>query len=132
MLNTSQSVALDRYLEITEQLLEETNVHTKLLERKGKLNISGTNLKRFIGKVLNVKNEISENLYIFDSPDSTWENEDLNRLDMELKQTFDLKDRYRYISERIGIIKEDLELFKDIMEHRESSRLEWISSSLSW
>ncbi|MFT7350161.1 MAG: putative Rmd1/YagE family protein, partial [Candidatus Paceibacteria bacterium] len=38
----------------------------------------------------------------------------------------------RYISERIGIIKEDLELFKDIMEHRESSRLEWISSSLSW
>ncbi|MFT5942648.1 MAG: putative Rmd1/YagE family protein, partial [Sediminicola sp.] len=99
MLNTSQSVALDRYLEITEQLLEETNVHTKLLERKGKLNISGTNLKRFIGKVLNVKNEISENLYIFDSPDSTWENEDLNRLDMELKQTFDLKDRYRYISE---------------------------------
>jgi uncharacterized Rmd1/YagE family protein len=132
MLNTSQSVALDRYLEITEQLLEETNVHTKLLERKGKLNISGTNLKRFIGKVLNVKNEISENLYIFDSPDSTWENEDLNRLDMELKQTFDLKDRHRYISERIGIIKEDLELFKDIMEHRESSRLEWISSSLSW
>ncbi|MET6991165.1 RMD1 family protein [Sediminicola arcticus] len=132
MLNTSQSVALDRYLEITEQLLEETNVHTKLLERKGKLNISGTNLKRFIGKVLNVKNEISENLYIFDSPDSTWENEDLNRLDMELKQTFDLKDKYRYISERIGIIKEDLELFKDIMEHRESSRLEWISSSLSW
>ena len=132
MLNTSQSVALDRYLEITEQLLEETNVHTKLLERKGKLNISGTNLKRFIGKVLNIKNEISENLYIFDSPDSTWENEDLNRLDMELKQTFDLKDRYRYISERIGIIKEDLELFKDIMEHRESSRLEWISSSLSW
>ncbi|MEJ1223084.1 RMD1 family protein [Sediminicola sp. 1XM1-17] len=126
MMNTSQSVALDRYLEITEQLLEETNVHTKLLEKKGKLDISGNNLKRFIGKVLNIKNEISENLYIFDSPDSTWENEDLNRLDMELKQTFDLKDRYRYISERIGIIKEDLELFKDIMEHRESSRLEWI------
>jgi len=126
MLNTSQSVALDRYLDITDQLLEETNGYTKTLELKGKLNISGVKLKKFIGKVLNIKNQISENLYIFDSPDITWENESLNKLNIALKQTFDIKDRYRYINERTAIIKEDLELFKDIMEHRESSRLEWI------
>ncbi|MEH6679481.1 MAG: RMD1 family protein [Sediminicola sp.] len=126
MLNTSQSVALDRYADITEQLLEETSIHTRFLEKKGRLDITGTDLKKFIGKVLNIKNEISENLYIFDSPDSTWENEHLNKLNLELTQTFDLKDRYRFIYERIAIIKEDLELFKDIMEHRESSRLEWI------
>ena len=126
MLNTSQSVALDRYLDITDLLLEETNGYTKTLELKGKLNISGVKLKKFIGKVLNIKNQISENLYIFDSPDITWENESLNKLNIALKQTFDIKDRYRYINERTAIIKEDLELFKDIMEHRESSRLEWI------
>ena len=34
--------------------------------------------------------------------------------------------RYRYIYERTAIIKEDLELFKDIMDHKESSKLEWI------
>jgi uncharacterized Rmd1/YagE family protein len=73
-----------------------------------------------------VKNQISENLYIFDSPDITWENESLNKLNGSLKQTFDLKDRYRYIYERTAIIKEDLELFKDIMDHKESSKLEWI------
>ncbi|MDG1063712.1 MAG: RMD1 family protein [Flavobacteriaceae bacterium] len=126
MLNTSQSVALDKYLEITDSLLAETKVYTKSLELTGKFNISGIKLKRFIGKVLNIKNQISENLYIFDSPDITWENESLNSLHLALKQTFDLKDRYRYIYERIAIIKEDLELFKDIMEHRESSKLEWI------
>jgi uncharacterized Rmd1/YagE family protein len=76
--------------------------------------------------VLKIKNQISENLYIFDSPDITWENEALNKLNASLKQTFDLKDRYRYIHERVGILKEDLELFKDIMDHRESSKLEWI------
>ena len=47
-------------------------------------------------------------------------------MNQELKQTFDLKNRYRNIYERIEIIKENLGLFKDIMEHRESSRLEWI------
>jgi len=126
MLNASQSVALDRYGKITEQLLEETNEHTKYLEEHGKLDIGGNKLKRFIGKVLNIKNQISENLYIFDAPDVTWENEKLNQLNHELKQTFDLKNRYRNVHERTEIIKENLGLFKDIMYHRESSRLEWI------
>ena len=126
MLNVSQSVALDRYSDITYDLLEETNKHTLYLEKKGKLDISGNKLKRFIGRTLNIKNRISENLYIFDSPDSTWENEQLNQLNQDLKQTFDLKDRYRLIHDRIEIIKENLELFKDIMDHKESSRLEWI------
>ncbi|WP_405575417.1 RMD1 family protein [Winogradskyella sp. Asnod2-B02-A] len=126
MLNTTQSVALDRYSEITEALISETNEHTKYLENNGKLDISGNKLKRFIGKILNIKNKISENLYIFDSPDSTWEDEQLNKLNIELKKTFDLKDRYHLIHNRIEIIKENLELFKDILDHRESSRLEWI------
>lgn len=126
MLNTSQSVALNSYAEITENLLIETNKHTKYLENKGRLDISGNKLKRFIGKVLNIKNRISENLYIFDSPIITWENEQLNKLNIDLKQTFDLKDRYRLIHDRIEIIKENLELFKDIMDHKESSRLEWV------
>ena len=126
MLNASQSVALARYSEITEQLLSETNEHTKFLEKKGKLDISGGKLKRFIGKTLNIKNKISENLYIFDSPEIVWEDEVLNRLNNDLKSSFDLKDRYRIIHDRIDIIKENLELFKDIMDHRESSRLEWV------
>ncbi|SFZ89374.1 Uncharacterised ACR, YagE family COG1723 [Flaviramulus basaltis] len=126
MLNISQSVALDRYSEITEDLLIETNNHTSYLEENGKLDISGNKLKRFIGKIFNIKNKISENLYIFDSPEITWDNEQLNRLNQDLKNTFDLKDRYRLIHDRIEIIKENLELFKDIMDHKESSRLEWI------
>lgn len=126
MLNTSQSVALDRYAEITEELLIETNKHTLFLEEKGTLDISGNKLKRFIGKILNIKNKISENLYIFDSPEITWDNEQLNRLNQDLKRTFDLQDRYRLIHDRIEIIKDNLELFKDIMDHKESSRLEWI------
>ncbi|HIB49402.1 MAG TPA: RMD1 family protein [Flavobacteriaceae bacterium] len=126
MLHTSQSVALDRYSEITERLLEEASKHTQSLERKGRLHISSLKLKKFIGRTLNIKNRISENLYIFDSPEVVWEDEQLAKLDNELKQVFDLKDRYRNIQDRITIIKENLELFKDIWNHKESSTLEWI------
>lgn len=126
MLNVSQSVALDYYSEQTTQLLEETNYHTQYLERKGKLDIPGRNLKKYIGKTLNLKNRIAENLYIFDSPPEVWEDENLNKIDTGLKRTFDLQERFRNIQEGLSIVKENLELFKDILQYRNSNLLEWI------
>ena len=130
MLNVSQSVALDFYSQQTNKLLEETNYHTQILEKKGKLDISGRRLTKYIGRTLNLKNRITENLYIFDSPDETWENETLNKIDIGLKRTFDLQERFRNIQEGLGIIKENLELFKDIMQYRNSNLLEWIIITL--
>jgi len=126
MLNVSQSVALDYFSEQANRLLEETNYHTQTLEKKGKLDISGSSLKQYIGKTLNLKNRIAENLYIFDSPPETWEDENLNKIDLGLKRTFDLQERYRDIREGLEIIKENLELFKDFLQYRHSNFLEWI------
>lgn len=126
MLNVSQSVALDHFSQQTNILLEETNYHTQILEKKGKLDLSGINLKKYIGRTLNLKNRIAENLYIFDSPEETWEDENLNTLDIGLKKTFDLQARFRTIQEGLGIVKENLELFKDLLQYRNSVVLEWI------
>jgi len=126
MLNVSQSVALDYYYEVTNKLLFETSLQTQHLEKKGRLYISGRNLKKYIGRTLNLKSSISENLYIFDSPPETWEDEDLNKIDIGLKRTFDLQVRFRHIQENLQIIKENFELFKDIMQYRSSYNLELI------
>jgi len=126
MLNVSQSVALDYYNQQTNSLLEETNFHTQWLEKKGKINMGGIKLKKYIGRTLNLKNRISANLYIFDSPEETWENENLNVLDIGLKKTFDLQARFRTIQEGLGIVKENMELFKDLLQNRNSVTLEWV------
>jgi required for meiotic nuclear division protein 1 len=126
MLNVSQSVALDYYTELTSRLMEETNYHTQILEKKGRLAISGKKLKKFIGKTLLLKNRIAENLYIFDSPAETWENERLDKLYTDLKRNFDLTERFRNVSEGLGIVKDNLELFKDILQYRNSVFLEWV------
>lgn len=126
MLNVSQSVALDYFSELTIRLMEETNFHTQILEKKGRLSISGKNLKKFIGKTLLLKNRIAENLYIFDSPPETWENERLDKLHTDLKRNFDLTERFRNVSEGLGIVKDNLELFKDILQYRNSVFLEWV------
>ena len=126
MINVSQSVALDHYYEVTNKLLFETSLQTQYLEKKGRLYISGRNLKKFIGRTLNLKSNISENLYIFDAPPETWEDEDLNKIDIGLKRTFDLQVRFKHIQESLQIIKENFELFKDIMQYRSSYVLEVI------
>jgi uncharacterized Rmd1/YagE family protein len=126
MLNVSHSVALDYYSEQSDILLEGTNHQIQFLENQGKLDISGNNLRRYIGRTLNLKNKISQNLYIFDSPPETWEDENLNKIDIGLKRTFDLQIRYRNIQEDLQIIKENLELFKDLMQYKKSNLLEWI------
>ena len=126
MLNVSQSVALDHYSEQTNKLLAETNFYTQMLERKGKINLHRTDLKKYIGRTLNLKNRIAENLYIFDSPEETWEDEKLNLLDQDLKTTFDLQARFRTIAEGLQIVKENLELFKDMLQYRNTVVLETI------
>lgn len=126
MLNVAHSVALDFYSDQSDILLEGTNQQIEYLEKEGKLNISGKNLRRYIGRTLTLKNKISQNLYIFDSPPETWEDEHLNKIDIGLKKTFDLQIRYRNIHEDLQIIKENLELFKDLMQYKKSNLLEWI------
>jgi uncharacterized Rmd1/YagE family protein len=126
MLNVSQSVALDYYSNQTELLISELNRHTLFLEKKGKLDISGSKLKRFIGKTINLRNRINENLYIFDSVPETWEDENLYKIDLELKKIFDLQSRSRNIQEELKIIRENLSLLIDLMHQRKSSMLELV------
>lgn len=126
MLNIAQSVALDYYFEKSRILLEETNKHTSVLEVRGKLAISDKKLKQFIGKTLNLKNEIVANLHIFDSPPETKQNDYLIRIDIELKQALNMEKRSDNIHEDLKIIREHLELFSDILHHGASMKLEWV------
>jgi uncharacterized Rmd1/YagE family protein len=126
MLNVGQSVALDHFSKQTDQLLEETNQYTLKLEKYGKLNITNKSLLKFIGKTLNVKNRIIDNLYIIDLPEETWEDEYLHKIDSALRNTFDLKIRFKEIDYSLQIVKDNLELFKDLMQHRRSDLLEII------
>lgn len=126
MLNVAQSVALDYYSIQAEYLLEDTQKYTQRLEQRGELAMAGKKMKRYIGKSLNLKNRISGSLYIFETPPGAWENERLNTLDISLKKAFDLQSRTKAIHENIQIIKDNLDLFKDLVFHKRSSYLEWI------
>ncbi|HEX8039620.1 MAG TPA: RMD1 family protein, partial [Chryseosolibacter sp.] len=126
MLNLAQSVALDHYHAVSENLLTEIKGFANQLERTGKLKISRKNMHRFLGKALNTQNDIAENIYIFDAPDLTWEDEYLDKLHQGLMKHFDLKVRFSEIEYTLRIIENNLAIFREIIHQRESNLLEFI------
>jgi uncharacterized Rmd1/YagE family protein len=126
MLNTGQSVALEYYEVLTDELITSSKHYILELEKRGRLSISKTNLLKYIGKVLNVKNSIVDNLYILDDPNLVWDNEDLNLLNRRLKLNFDINTRFKDLDYRLQIVEDNLTLFTDVLNVRESARLEWI------
>jgi uncharacterized Rmd1/YagE family protein len=126
MLNLAQSVALDYYHDVGENLLTEVRGFANELERSGKLKISRKNMMRFLGKALNTQNDIAENIYIFDAPDQVWDDEYLDKLYQGLMKHFDLRVRFSEIEYTLRIIEDNLTVFREIIHQRESSLLEYI------
>lgn len=126
MHNIAQSVALDHYHEVTENLLTEIRGFTNQLEITGKLSINRRNMMKFIGKALNTQNDIADNIYIFDAPEMVWDDEYLDRLNKGLMKYLDLRVRFSEIEYTLRIIEDNLRIFREISNQRESNILEWI------
>lgn len=126
MLHLAQSVVLDHFFQVSQALLADIKKHTEYMQENGKINLSQTETLRFIGKTLNAKNHIAENLYILDSPEQTWEDEYLDELHQKLTRYLDQAQRYKVIESTLRIIDENLSIYASYNDHRESSRLEWI------
>lgn len=126
MLNLAQSVALMYYVGRTSDLHDKTLVYSKQLEKTGSFKLSKIQMRKFIGRTMNLKNDIAENLFVFDSPDVAWYNKELSMLDYKLKDELDIQKRHQSIQNSLNVIKENLELFSDIIQHKYSSMLEWI------
>lgn len=130
MMNVAHSVSMDFYARRAEELLAEIHVFTNQMEHEGAIQISRSNMIRFIGRMLNSKNRIIENLFIFDSPDLTWDDEYLDKIHHGLARTFEIQSRFKEVEYTFKVIEDNLSVFRELYLHRESSKLEWIIIAL--
>ncbi|MBL7802726.1 MAG: RMD1 family protein [Saprospiraceae bacterium] len=126
MHNIAHSVALDFFSQRADSLLAEIHHFTKQLEQEGAIRISRKNMLRFIGRTLNNKNSVVENLFIFDGPDLIWDDEYLDRIHRGLSRTFELQSRFKEVEYTFKVIEDNMAVFRELYLHRESSQLEWI------
>lgn len=130
MLNLGASVTMDFYSHQSEELLGSMKGLARQMEIDGSVQISQKALLRFIGRTLNSKNRIVENLYIFDSPEQVWDDEYLDKVHRGLSRTFDLQTRFKEVEYTFKVVEDNLTVFRELFLHRESSKLEWIIIAL--
>ena len=111
---------------MTDLLLQSTKHYTDQLEQNGDLSTSKKSLLKYIGKTINIKNSIVDNLYILDDPNVVWDSSFLDQFNRSLKTNFDTFTRFKDLDYRLKSVEENLKLFTELLQHRESSRLEWI------
>jgi uncharacterized Rmd1/YagE family protein len=126
MFNLAQAVALDNYQDSINKLLYSTRKISKELMDSGIISTSRNKMKKLSGKTMVLKNRIAEDLYIFDTPDLIWSAKTLSGLDKAMSIELDFEKRHKGLQNNIDIVSENLNLFRDILQHKHSSMLEWI------
>lgn len=126
MLNLAQSVALDYFLEKSNALLVDLRVYSMELYEKGTTSVSKQELRKRSGELMLMKTNIVQKLFIFDTPDLVWEDEELSDLDEQMLVALSFVDRYKALQLNLELLAEKLTFFQELLRHKYSSKLEWI------
>jgi uncharacterized Rmd1/YagE family protein len=121
-----ESVALDYHQSTTTDLLNKTKVITDELRDRGRSTRSHKDLVKYVGTCLSTKHSIIDDLYIFDEPDETWDDQKLSRLWEDLRRYLELQSRFKSIEYDLDLIQDSTEVIADIVNARNQNRLEII------
>jgi uncharacterized Rmd1/YagE family protein len=121
----AQSVAMDYYGRDVDEIEAVTDQIAGVLREKGKLHRSVRDLSQFIGLCIATRNDIISTLALFDKPDATWENEQLDRLWNGLYRMLELDDRYRTLEAKLRMFQDNVVVLVDLARQRHTLALEF-------
>jgi len=121
----AQSVAMDYYADDVAEIEAETDRIADQLRKLGRIPGRVPNTLQFIGLCIATRNDVISTLALFDKPDSTWENEQLDRLWLGLRKMLEVDDRYRTLDAKLRMFQDNLVLLVDLARQRQTFVLEF-------
>jgi uncharacterized Rmd1/YagE family protein len=126
----AQSVAMDYYADDVAEIEAEMGRITAQLRSAGRIPRRVRSTLRFVGACITTRSDIITTLALFDKPDATWENEQLDRLWNELRHNLELDDRYRLLDAKLRLFQDNLVLLVDLARQRHTLALELLVAFL--
>lgn len=123
-LTVGQSAAMEYYERLVDQLFARTSAMVERLETRGTVPLRTRPLHRFIGAAISNRNEVLSVLHLLDKPEATWEDPAMDRIYDDLREEFDLADRYAALESKLRSVQEALELVLDVARDRRLVLLE--------
>jgi len=114
----AQSAAMEYYERIVDRLALKTNGVVARLEAQGTVPLRTASLHRFIGEAIGTRSEVLGVLHLLDKPDATWDDPAMDRIYGDLREEFDLTDRYQALEQKLRSVQEALELVLGVARDR--------------
>ena len=108
------------------QSLEMTRYLPKELAQKGRINSSKRELNKIIGQLFVEQTEVNLFSSILDTPDFLWDDDEHVPAYQYLRQYLEVDDRVSLLNNRLGVIRELLDVLTAQVADNNSARLEWI------
>ena len=120
----AQSVAMDYYNDDVTEIENETDRIAAELRERGQIPQRVRSTLQFIGLCIATRNDVISTMALFDKPDATWENEQLDRLWNAMRKMLEVEDRYRALDAKLRMFQDNLVLLVDLARQRHTFVLE--------
>ena len=126
----AQSVKLTIFETTIRATIENTRHLPEEMFAQGKIVRSRSQLAKTIGHLFLERNSINLHTDILDTPEIFWEYPESEPVYRIVANYLDLQPRVGVLNQRLTIVKELLEMLAGELNHRHTSRLEWIIITL--
>lgn len=123
-LTLAQSAAMEYYERIASSMFGRTGAWVDRLVLRGTVTMRLRPLHRFIGEAIESRNEVIAVLHLLDKPDAAWDDVAMSAIYDDLRDEFDLVDRYMALEHGLRAVQESLELILDVARDRRLVLLE--------
>ena len=120
----AESVALDYYESIAEDILNRNLEFSRELKTTGRCPKKTKELYKFIGHCSTIRQEILNNLYIGDLPDSAWDDPELEKIFKSLSNVFDLQNRVKTINQILNSVHQTNSEMIGLIHNKKAAFLE--------
>lgn len=117
-LTIAQSAAMEYYESIVDQVVARTMKLVERLQATGRVPFRTRPLNRFIGEAAATHTEVLSVLHLLDKPDATWDDPAMDLIYADLRDEFDLGDRYQALESKLRSAHESLQLVLEVARDR--------------
>lgn len=117
-LTIAQSAAMEYYETIVDLLVARTMALVQRLQETGQVPYRTRPLNRFIGEAAATHTEVLSVLHLLDKPDATWDDPAMDLIYADLRDEFDLGDRYQALESKLRSTHESLQLVLEVARDR--------------
>jgi uncharacterized Rmd1/YagE family protein len=122
----AQSLKLSQIEDDMVTIIEATSHIPQNLAKEGRIKDSRRSISKLRGELYLFKSKINLDFQLLDKPEFFWENPEYDDFYQKTSSYLELDQRIEILNKKLSVIDELLSILADELNHRHSSRLEWI------